>query len=136
MAVVSELLRAEKDGSLSFGDYTLNQKTKLKDFEHQGDNYYVKTYYENTHLEKNEMFVYDSVPGTSVTNFKATEKGLSFTVEGKQDAQITLDLAAEVTYTIYFNEKAVGQMDTNAAGKLAIGVELGEAPVFVQVIKK
>ena len=29
MAVVKELLRAENDGTLSFGDYTLGSKTKL-----------------------------------------------------------------------------------------------------------
>lgn len=28
MAAVKELLRAENDGSLSFGDYTLSEKTK------------------------------------------------------------------------------------------------------------
>ena len=35
MAVVKELLRAESDGTLSFGDYTLASKTKLEDFEFQ-----------------------------------------------------------------------------------------------------
>ena len=29
MAAVKELLRAETDGTLSFGDYTLDSKTKL-----------------------------------------------------------------------------------------------------------
>ena len=29
MAAVKELLRAEADGTLSFGDYTLGSKTKL-----------------------------------------------------------------------------------------------------------
>ena len=43
MAVVKELLRAENDGTLSFGDYTLGSKTKLDGFEFQGDIYKVKT---------------------------------------------------------------------------------------------
>lgn len=133
MSAVKELLRAESDGSISFGDYTLDKKTKLPGFEHKGDEYYVKTYAESTHLEKNGMFVYDSVPGTAVTGFMVTESGAEFTVEGDKDAQITLELAAGETYTIYFNEKAVGQMTTNASGKLVISVELGDAPVFVQV---
>ena len=30
MAAVKELLRAETDGTLSFGDYTLDSKTKLR----------------------------------------------------------------------------------------------------------
>lgn len=135
MSAVKELLRAESDGSISFGDYTLASKTKLPGFQHQGDEYYVKTYAESTHLERNGMFVYDSVPGTSVHGFKVTEKGASFTVEGSADAQITLELAAGETYTVYVNEKAVGQMTTNGSGKLSISVELGEAPAEV-VVKK
>ena len=133
MSAVKELLRAESNGSISFGDYTLDKKTKLPGFEHKGDEYYVKTYAESTHLEKNGMFVYDSVPGTSVTGFLVTEAGVQFTVEGSKDAQITLELAAGETYTIYFNEKPAGQMKTSGSGKLAISVALGEAPVFVEV---
>lgn len=36
MASVKELLRAETDGTLSFGDYTLGSKTKKDGFEFQG----------------------------------------------------------------------------------------------------
>ena len=39
MAAVKELLRAEADGALGFGDYTLSSKTKLDGFEFQGDVY-------------------------------------------------------------------------------------------------
>ena len=42
MAAVKDLLRAEADGTLSFGDYTLASKTKLDGFEFQGDLYKVK----------------------------------------------------------------------------------------------
>lgn len=52
MAAVKELLRAETDGTLSFGDYTLDSKTKLDGFEFQGDIYKVKTFKEITKLEK------------------------------------------------------------------------------------
>ena len=44
MAAVKELLRAETDGTLSFGDYTLDNKTKLDGFDFQGDIYKVKTF--------------------------------------------------------------------------------------------
>lgn len=36
MAVVKELIRAEQDGSLSFGNYELGEKSKVSDFEHEG----------------------------------------------------------------------------------------------------
>ena len=66
MAVISELLRSEEDGTISFGDYTLSTKAKLDNFEHQGDLYKVKTCQEITKLERNGMFVYESVPGLSL----------------------------------------------------------------------
>lgn len=135
MSAVKELLRAESDGSISFGDYTLSAKAKLPGFQFEGAEYYVKTYAESTHLEKNGMFLYDSVPGTAVTGFKLTEDRLAFAVEGSKDAQITLEMAAGETYTIYYNGKAEGQITTNASGKLSISVELGEAPVEVKIMK-
>ena len=94
MAAVKELLKTETDGTLSFGDYTLSSKTKLDGFEFQGDIYKVKTFAEITKLEKNGMFVYESVPGTAVENFKADEGTVSFRVSGMKDAQFTLELTA------------------------------------------
>ena len=71
MATISELIRSEADGTISFGDYTLGAKAKLDNFEHQGDIYKVKTFSEITKLERNGMFVYESVPGTAVMNLNA-----------------------------------------------------------------
>ena len=82
MAVVSELIRCESDGTISFGDYSLETKSKLDNVSHQGDLYKVKTFKEITKLERNGMFVYESVPGTSVEHFQATEDGVTFTVRG------------------------------------------------------
>ena len=92
MAVVEELIRVENENGLSFGDYTLNAKKKVSDFEFHGDMYKVKTYRDITKLEKNELFVYESVPGTAVTELSVTDNGVSFSVEGPEDAQITLEL--------------------------------------------
>ena len=57
MAVVKELIRTEENGAISFGDYELAQKSKLSDYQHQGDMYKVKTFKEITKLERNGMFV-------------------------------------------------------------------------------
>lgn len=92
MPVVNELIRSEADGAISFGNYKLDTKSKLPDFEHCGDTYKVKTFNEITKLEKNGSFVYESVPGTAVNDFKATDTSVSFMVEGNEDAQITLAL--------------------------------------------
>ena len=69
MAAISELIRTEGNGTLSFGDYTLGAKAKLDNYEFHGDKYKVKTFKEITKLERNGLFVYESVPGTAVTNF-------------------------------------------------------------------
>ena len=44
MAVVEELIRTEADGGISFGNYELDTKTKVSDFEYEGDLYKVKTF--------------------------------------------------------------------------------------------
>lgn len=48
MPVIEELIRTEKDGSISFGNYKLDKKCKIENFEHKGDLYKVKTYHEIT----------------------------------------------------------------------------------------
>lgn len=137
MAAVKELLRAEADKTLSFGDYTLASKTKLDGFEFQGDIYKVKTFAEITKVEKNGMFVYESVPGTAVENFKASEKEISFFVSGPRDAQVTLELEADSEYVVYMDEVNVGDMKTNLSGKLSISAELSpDKCVAVKIVKK
>lgn len=126
MSVISELIRSENDGTISFGNYQLTSKEKKSDFEHEGDLYKVKTYREITKLERNGMFVYESVPGTAVTNLKATETGMSFTVEGATDAQITVEMEESTTYQVFVDDASIGEMKTNLGGKLVIGVELEE----------
>lgn len=135
MAVISELIRSEADGTISFGDYSLSAKAKLDNFEHQGDLYKVKTCQEITKLERNGMFVYESVPGTSVENLKATDTGVEFQVEGPEDAQVTVELEDETEYDIVIDGADAGRMKTNLGGKLSLSVELGEHPVKVSVQK-
>ena len=81
MAVVKELIRTEENGTISFGDYEKNQKSKVSDYPHQGDMYKVKTFKEITKLERNGMFVYESVPGTAVFNLAQDGNQMSFRVE-------------------------------------------------------
>ncbi len=133
MAVVEQLIRAESDGSISFGNYKLPEKKKLENFEHNGDIFKVKTYKDITKLECNENFVYESVPGTAVTEFIETEDGVEFKVEGDNDAQITLGLLENTEYHIFVNGTSIGKMTTNLGGKLNFSVELsGDKPTTVR----
>lgn len=137
MRVISELLRVEADDTISFGDYSLASKTKLEDFEFQGDLYKVKTFKEITKLEKNGMFAYESVPGTAVENFKVTEDEVSFRVFGLDGAQFTVGLAENSNYEVFVDNASVGTMATNLSGKLSASVELdGVAGTEIKILKR
>ena len=125
MAVVEQLIRSEND-ALSFGNYKLAEKAKVEDFPFSGSLYKVKTFQEITRLEKDGMFAYESVPGTSVNGFKADENGMEFLVSGKEDAQLTVGLSEDETYNVFVNGEKVGDMKTNMSGKLSLSIELSE----------
>ena len=104
---------------------------------YQGDIYKVKTYNEITKLERNEMFVYESVPGTVAEHFKVTDDSIEFEVEGDKDAQITVQLENDTDYEVYVDGAAVGSMKTNMSGKLSVSVELEEGTsVKVKAVKR
>ena len=136
MAVVEELLRSEADGTISFGNHTLENKAKAENFEHLGDLYKVKTYKTMTKLERNSMFLYESVPGTSVQHFAESAESVSFQVEGSEDAQITVGLEEDAEYEVLVDDQSIGKMKTNLGGKLNISVELaGAGEVSVKIVK-
>ena len=137
MAVVEELIRIEDDHTLSFGNYLLDKKTKLKDFEFEGDLYKVKTFYEITKLERNGMFVYESLPGTSVENFTADGNEVSFRVYGQGPTSMTLELESDTSYQAYVDNADVGTISTNLGGKLTLSAELESGKsVSVKIVKK
>lgn len=124
MAVVKGLIGKEDNDTLSFGDYSLAVKTKKSDFEFHGDLYKIKTFNEITKLEKNGMFVYESIPGTAVHQFAMDGSGVEFSVEGIQDTQITLGLEPEKDFDVRINNMSVGIMRSNLGGKLVISLDL------------
>lgn len=136
MAIVKELLRTEEDGRLSFGDYTLASKTKLDNFEFEGDLYKVKTFSEITKLEKNGMFVYESVPGSEVENFKLTDTEVAFQISAPEDVQFTLELEPESEYEVLLDGVSAGKMTTNLSGKLSVSVEISEGEAVDVKVEK
>ncbi len=127
MAVIKELIRTEEKGGISFGDYELNEKAKKSDFAFQGDIYKVKTFKEITKLERNGMFVYESVPGTTVLDLVQDSRCMNFFVEGAEDAQVTVELEADTPYEVFINGNSAGEITTNLGGKLSFNVELENA---------
>ena len=123
MPGIESLIRVEQDETISFGNYSLNEKSKKQDFEHQGDLYKVKTFYEITKLERNGMFVYESVPGTTVSNFTETDEGITCRLEGYKASQVTVQLEENTAYKIYEDGEVTGEITTNISGKLGINID-------------
>jgi len=133
MAVVEEIIRVESDGTLSFGNYELPEKTKIVDFDVEGRLYKAKTFYEVTKLKRDGALVYESMPGTAVHNFKVTDKEVSFMVEGKESSQITLELEANTEYKLIISDVTVGNIKSSLAGKIVFSVECEEKPQTVKL---
>lgn len=137
MAVVENLICSNENGTLSFGNYSLQAKAKKEDFEHKGDLYKVKTFATMTKLEKNGLFLYESEPGTAVNEFSQSADEVSFKVEGKsEDAQLTVGLTDNTEYEVLVDGKSHGRMKTNLSGKLTINVSLNNGEGTLVEIKK
>jgi len=135
MAGIEELIRQEDNGKISFGNHLMEEKKKVLDFEVDGDLYKVKTFKEITKLEKNGKMLLEAVPGATIHNFEMNEKGASFTVEGGEDVQITMELEPETEYKILIDDVNVGKMKTNLAGKVNFSVELQKNEPSVAIEK-
>ncbi|MCI5503377.1 MAG: endosialidase [Anaerobutyricum sp.] len=136
MANVKELLRTEENGTISFGDYSLDTKTKLSDFKFEDNTYKVKTFKEITRLEKNGGVVYESVPGSAVHDYKETERQIAFVVEAVDDIHITLEVEPEKEYKVFVDDTNIGKMKSTLGGKIDFSIELNEGETAkVQVVK-
>ena len=131
MGVVEELIRKDADGTLSFGNYLLDTKTKKSDFAFEGATYKIKTFKEITKLEKNGTLVYESVPGSTVTKFKGNPDVVEFEVEAPSDISFTLEMEPSTEYKL-----VAGRIPTNVGGKLNASLSLNEgAKSSVKIVK-
>lgn len=136
MSLNKELIFVNED-KLNFGNFELDKKAKKEDFEFRGDLYKIKTFKDITKLEKNGLFLYESEPGSRVSDFILNDLGLSFSVEGYKDLQISLDLEENKEYATYINEQFIGDIKTNLSGKLVIFVNLNDKKYAnVRLIRK
>ena len=135
MAAIEELIRQEDNGTISFGNHLMDEKKKVLDFEVNGDLYNVKTFCEITKLEKNGKMLLEAVPGATVHNLEMDEKGARYTVEGEEDAHITMELEPDTEYKILIDDVNVGKMKSNLAGKITFSVELQKGASAVTIEK-
>jgi len=136
MGIINELIRTESDGSISFGNYELESKSKVDGFEHEGKTFKVKTCNEITRLECNDLFVYESVPGSAVTNLQKNNDGMEFNVCGFRDCDITLGLDEKTEYEVLVNNKAEGKQNTGLGGKITLSLPLDDGNEYHVKIKK
>ena len=136
MSVVEELILKEDTGTLSFGNYLLDTKTKKADFQYEGASYKIKTFKEITKLEKNGTLVYESVPGSAVTNFRGNSSVVEFDVEAAGDISFTLEMEPSEEYKLVVNGVSAGRIPTNVGGKLNASLSLEEGTkASVKVVK-
>ena len=136
MGVVEELIRKDADGTLSFGNYLLDTKTKKSDFAFEGATYKIKTFKEITKLEKNGTLVYESVPGSTVTKFKGNPDVVEFEVEEQSDISFTLEMEPSTEYKLVVDGVSAGRIPTNVGGKLNASLSLNEgAKSSVKIVK-
>lgn len=129
------IISINADGSLNFGDYTLNEKTKIEDYEYQGDLLKIKTFNEVTKLKRNGNLLYESAPGSVVKNYVITENMISFEVDADSDIQITLGVKSGTSYKILINGKELDALKSNIGGKLSFHADVSEGAAKVQVIE-
>lgn len=124
MSVVESLIRKETDGTISFGNYLLDKKSKVSDFENAGDIYKVKIVPRDYQAGEKRDVRLRICSGDGGAHLKETGDGMEFAVEGAQDAQITVEMEAETVYEIEIDGESTGTMKTNLGGKLSLSVEL------------
>lgn len=135
MAVIENLIQINEDNTISFGNYLLNEKSKVPNFEVSGDIYNLKTYKEITRLEKNGALLIETLPGSTVHNFNMKEEEFSFQIESNNSLQITLELEAETEYSIKIDDESIGTFKTNLAGKLIFSHDFDGSSCSVKIIK-
>ncbi|MEA5085484.1 MAG: endosialidase [Lachnospiraceae bacterium] len=135
MSVIEELIRLEDDGTLSFGNYLVDSKKKVSDFEVDGDLYYVKTYNEITKVEKNSKLLLEVVPGATIHNLKMNDKNVTFSAESNVDVHVTMELEAEKEYKIFVDDFIVGSVKATLAGKINFSLDTKSGAKEVKIEK-
>lgn len=123
----NNIICANQDGFLDFGDYVQTEKQKIDGFELNGDVYKLKSHNLVTKLEKNGSLLFESVPGVRVEKFNENEMFTEFKAYGFDNTQITLELEPENAYRVKINGENVGNTVSTLGGKISFSAELGES---------
>lgn len=131
---MSELISVNDIKLLDFGNFTSEKKLK-ESMEFMGDQYNIKTYNEVTRLEKNDLMIYESVPGTEVSNFLDDIEKISFRVKGNGNTSIILAVEENKEFKFSIDGIEYENNSLLAQGKLNVNVDLNEDWVEIEVNK-
>ncbi len=132
---LEKLISAAK-GLLNFGDCESVEKQKQEGFELDGNIYNIKSHKEITRLEKNSYLLYESVPGTVVTDFCVGTSEVTFTVNGVEPVQVTLGLEPNAEYRLLINSTQVGKVNANHSGKISFSLSFDTGAQKIKMEKK
>lgn len=136
MAVIKEGIILNENNTISFGNYEVTEKLKVKDFVVDGDIYKVRTHNLVTRLSKNSQLLLETVPGATVHNLNVAENKTSFELEGAGDISVTLELEPETNYSLYIDDVNLDKVKTNKSGKINFSTSVSKDVYQVVKIEK
>lgn len=135
MSVIQEGIILNEDKTLSFGNYEISEKLKVKDFNVDGNIYKIRTHNEVTRLSKNGNLLLETVPGATIHNLIIKDRCASFCAEGAGDTLITIELEPNTTYSLFINDINIDKIKTNLSGKINFSTTLSKDTQKIKVEK-
>ncbi|WP_250277878.1 endosialidase [[Clostridium] colinum] len=135
MSAIQQGIILNEDKTLSFGNYEVSEKIKVKDFNVDGNIYKIRTHNEVTRLSKNGNLLLETVPGATIHNLFISEKESSFLAEGLGDTLITLELEPNTTYSLFINDVNIDKIKTNLSGKINFSTTLSKETQQIKIEK-
>ena len=135
MSVIQEGIILNEDKTLSFGNYEISEKLKVKDFNVDGSIYKIRTHNQVTRLSKNGNLLLETVPGATIHNLIIEDRCASFGAEGAGDTLITIELEPNTTYSLFINDINIDKIKTNLSGKINFSTTLSKDTQKIKVEK-
>ena len=133
MSIIQEGIILNEDKTLSFGNYEVTEKIKVKDVNVDGNIYKIRTHNEVTRLSKNGNLLLETVPGATIHNLNIKEKETTFLAEGLSDTLITIELEPNTNYSLFINDVNIDKIKTNLSGKINFSTTLSKEAQQIKI---
>ena len=118
------IISHSQDGGLNFGGFAFEKKQKQEGYVVNESVYKIKTHNEITRLERNDALLFETTPGSLITDFYLNDGLCAFNARGTGDTHITIELLPETTYRVVEDGINLGDCKTNKTGKIMFSAEL------------